>query len=59
MQKAGFLMNQLIKYKSEKWLSSQSCHFVNIFSASNVFMQISIVPVMWKQSIKWIHQKLW
>ena len=28
MQKAGFLMNQLIKYKSEKCLSSQSCHFV-------------------------------
>ena len=28
MQKAGFLMNQLILYKSENCLNSQSCHFV-------------------------------
>ena len=38
MQKAGFLMNQVILYKSENCLSSQSCHFVK-----NYFFSIKLL----------------
>ena len=49
--KAGFLMNQLIWHKSEKLskFTKQPFSKKNIFSASNFFMQITNVPVMWKQ----------
>ena len=41
-------------------LSSNSCRFVkNYFSEPNSFMHMFNVSTLYRQSIKWLHQKLW